>query len=88
VERHAAASRSCADRLAKVERELQGHPGHRVAFDVVDVPLAGSAEGESVSVVLAVRHGDHILSGELRVPRERWDMAAFVAVVDPSAGAQ
>jgi hypothetical protein len=40
------------------------------------------ALAESVSVVLAVRHGNTILSGELHIPRERWDMRAFLAVVD------
>jgi hypothetical protein len=38
-----------------------------------------------VSVVLAVRHGEHILSGEQQIPRERWDMAVFLRTVDPGA---
>jgi hypothetical protein len=35
-----------------------------------------------VSVVLAVRHGEQILSGELHTPRERWGLAAFIALLD------
>jgi hypothetical protein len=38
--------------------------------------------GEPVSVVLAVRHGDQILSGEVLVPRERWDLEAFLSVME------
>jgi hypothetical protein len=34
-------------------------------------------------VMLAVRHGEHILSGELRIPRQRWDMTLFLRTVDP-----
>ena len=68
-------------RQAKVEAVLLAHPEQQRAFDVVDAPLkAGS--GAPVSVVLAVRHGEQILSGELRIPRERWHLAAFVALME------
>ena len=43
-----------------------------------------------MSVVVAVRHGDQILRGEVLVPRERWDVTIFVACLDaperPEAG--
>jgi hypothetical protein len=68
-------------RQTKVEAKLRTHPEMRVAFDMTDIPLEGWS-GEPVSVVLAVRHGDTILSGELHIPAERWDMRAFLAVVD------
>ena len=35
-----------------------------------------------MSVVVAVRHGDQILRGEVLVPRERWDVTIFVACLD------
>jgi hypothetical protein len=35
--------------------------------------------------VLAVRHGEQILSGELRIPRERWDPRLFLHTIDPPA---
>jgi hypothetical protein len=68
-------------RQAKVEAALRDRPELRVAFDVIDAPLKGSCV-ELVSVVLAVRHQETILSGELHIPAERWDMRAFLAVVD------
>ena len=68
-------------RHGKVEAELRARPELRVAFDVVDAPVT-AAPGTPVSVVLAVRHGEHILSGELHVPRERWGMALFLRTVD------
>jgi hypothetical protein len=34
-------------------------------------------------VVLAVRHGEQILTGEVLVPPERWEMFEFLAIVDP-----
>ena len=70
-----------ASRQAGVEAELRAHPERRVAFDVADAP-ADSESGEPVSVVLAARHGEHILSGELFIPRERWNMALFVRTLD------
>ena len=72
-------------RQAKVEAELRARPDLRVAFDLSDVPLKGGV-GNPVSVVLAVRHGEHILSGELHIPRERWRMALFLSTVDADPG--
>jgi len=74
-------------RQAKVEAQLRAHPELNRAFDVAEAPLAGSP-GEPVSVVIAVRHGDQILSGEVHIPRERWDLAAFLAVMDSPEGQQ
>jgi TubC N-terminal docking domain len=68
-------------RQAKVEAELRACPQLRVAFDVVSVPL-DAAPSTPVSIVVAVRHGAHILSGELHVPRERWDTVVFLRTVD------
>jgi hypothetical protein len=79
LEDEASATRKA--RQAKVERELRAHPERKRAFDVADAPLK-AAPGEPVSVVLAVRHGEQILSGELRIPRERWDLVAFVALME------
>ena len=39
---------------------------------------------EPVSVMLAVRYGEDIISGELHIPRERWDADAFVTVMEGS----
>jgi len=68
-------------RQARVEAKLLAHPELRRAFDVVDAPLT-FGPGEPVSVVLAVRCGEQILSGEVLVPRERWDLRAFLAVME------
>jgi hypothetical protein len=54
-------------------------------FDVTGAPLE-AAPGDSVSVVLAVRHGEHILSGELHIPRERWDMTLLLRTLEPGIG--
>jgi hypothetical protein len=70
-----------AARQTKVEAELRARPELHVAFDVANADLH-TGPGEPVSVVLAVRHGEHILSGELHIPRERWDMALFLRTVD------
>lgn len=70
-----------AKRQAKVEADLQANPDLRVAFDVADVPL-NPGSGRMLSVVLATRHHEHILSGELHIPRERWDMSLFLRTVD------
>jgi hypothetical protein len=69
-------------RQAKVEAVLLAHPEQQRAFDVVDAPLK-AGPGEPISVVLAVRNGDQIISGELAIPRERWDLKAFLALMDP-----
>ena len=69
-------------RRRTVETVLSTHPELKRAFDVADEPLAGSSS-EPVSVVLAVRHGEQILTGEVLVPPERWEMFEFLAIVDP-----
>jgi hypothetical protein len=66
------AQRALEGRRAKVVAELRAHPELERTFDAVDVPLK-AGPGEPVSVVLAVRHGTEILSGEVRIPRERWN---------------
>jgi hypothetical protein len=71
-------------RQDKVERELRAHPMRRYAVDLADVPLK-AAPGAPLSVVLAVRHGEQILSGEILIPRERWDFGAFQAILAPAA---
>jgi hypothetical protein len=60
---------------------LRAHPERKRAFDVADAPLK-AGPGAPVSVVVAVRHGEQILSGELHIPRERWDLAAFIALME------
>jgi hypothetical protein len=71
-------------RVAPVEAQLRAGPGMRVAFDVVDVPLQAGPRN-AVSVVLAIKSGDHVLSGEVRVAREQWDLEGFLATVGPTA---
>lgn len=68
-------------RQAKVEAELLAHPERKRSFDVVEAPL-NACPSAPVSVVLAVRHGEQILSGEVHIPRERWDFAAFIALME------
>jgi hypothetical protein len=75
----AAATREA--RQAKVVEQLQAHPEQKRAFDIKDAPLNASPDGP-VSVVLAVRHGDQILSGEVLIPCRRWDLSAFVALME------
>lgn len=69
-------------RQARVETELRARADLRVVFDVAEAPMKAEP-GAPVSVMLAVRHGEHILSGELHIPRERWDVALFMRTVDP-----
>jgi hypothetical protein len=76
------AERALEARRQRVADQLRTNPDKRVCFEVADAPLNGSP-GEPVSVVLAVRHGDQILTGELHIPRERWDMKAFLTTIDP-----
>lgn len=70
-------------RQTLVEAELLAQPEKRVAFDVIDAPLTAEP-GKPISVMLAVRHGEHVLTGELRIPRQRWDLALFLLTVDPN----
>jgi hypothetical protein len=80
------AGSSLEARQPKVEAQLQDSPGLQRAFDVSDMPPT-ACPGQPVTVVLAVRHGEQILSGEVLVPRERWHLAAFIATVEVSWGA-
>ena len=73
-------------RASPCGRARRAHPKLQVAFDIGGVPLIPSATPEiqrPVSVVLAVRHGEHILSGELYIRRERFDIALFLQAMDP-----
>lgn len=68
-----------ARRRAEVVKALRAHPALRHAFDVVGASPAGPA-AEPVSVMLGLRDcTGAIVTAEMRVPAERWDMAAFVA---------
>ncbi len=71
-------------RRAHVERELAEHPEKRVAFDVADAPLRPEP-GAPVSVVLAVRTAAGIVSGELHIPRKRFDAALFLKTLEESS---
>jgi len=74
-------------RQAKVEAALRASPELRVAFDVEGAPPKAEP-GEPVSVMIAVRHGEDILSREVRIPRERWDVRAFLATVESGGSEQ
>jgi hypothetical protein len=71
-------------RRARVERELAEHREQRHASDVVDAPLRPEP-GSPVSVVLAVRTAAGIVSGELHIPRERFDPALFFKTLEESS---
>jgi hypothetical protein len=74
------AARGAADlepRRDLVLGKLQADPSMRVAFDVRDVPMQPEA-GHPVSLVLAVRTPAGIGTGELQIPRERFDMGLFL----------
>ena len=75
------AERVLEARRARVEQQLLAHPELRRAFDVTD-PTIEAGPGNPISVVLAVRHGDQILSGQLHIPRARWSLRLFLASVD------
>jgi hypothetical protein len=78
------AARGPEERRARVASRLRANPGMRVAFDVDDAPLEVDP-GAPVSVVLAVRHGEQILSGEVHVPRERWDPVLFLMTLEETS---
>jgi hypothetical protein len=82
-----AARAACAleHRRVLVLRHLATRPELARAFDVQDAPLTAGEPGPAVSVVLAIRApGGGIVTGELHVPRERFDAAAFVAALEPT----
>ena len=68
----------------RVERELAEHPEQRVVFDAIDAPLRPEP-GAPVSIMLAVRTPIGIVSGELSVPRERFDAALFFKSLEESS---
>jgi hypothetical protein len=78
------AARALDDRRRCVEERLRKRSEDRVAFDVADAPLK-PCPGEPVSVVLAVRTAAGIVSGELRVPRERFDASLFLRTLTDTA---
>jgi hypothetical protein len=75
------AIRARSARQAKVEAVLRAHPEQQRAFDVADTPPQAEP-GEPISVMVAIRHGEQILSGEVLVPRENRNVAAFVALME------
>jgi hypothetical protein len=63
-----------APRKYRVAGELQADPSRRYALDV----QAGGTL-EPVSVVLAIRLSDRIITGELHIPAGKWDAPLFEA---------
>jgi hypothetical protein len=59
--------------------QLEAQPAARYGWDVQGAGFLQGESGPPVSVVLGIRTPGGIATGELQVPRERWDMAAFVA---------
>lgn len=77
-----AATRASDARRRNVVEMLRGDPARRYAYDVAGASPIGAAAGP-VSVMLALRDSaGAIVTGELTVPAERWDMAAFFACWD------
>jgi hypothetical protein len=69
-------------RRKNVSDLLRADPALKYAYDVIGIPPKGPAAGP-VSVVLAFRDtAGVIVTGDLAVPADRWDMAAFVAYWD------
>ena len=69
-------------RRVEVAERLKADPALRYAFDVANASATGPAQRE-VSVMLGLRDRDgRIITGELRVPAAKWDMAAFLAYWD------
>jgi len=63
-------------RRERVERHLLDDPTIRTDADVEGVPL-DKTPGDPISVVIAVRTPQGIVSGELLIPREKWDPHLF-----------
>jgi hypothetical protein len=73
------AARELERRRASVADRLRADLALRYAFDVTDVPPAGRPAGP-VSMMLGLRDRDgRIITGELQIPAEKWDMTAFLA---------
>jgi hypothetical protein len=81
---HNSITRAVVRRQARVEADLRENPERNIAWDVADAPLHPGT-GASVSVVIAVRTGVGIVSGELRIPRERFDAALFLQTLTQTA---
>lgn len=65
-------------RRAKVAGMLRDNPALRYAYDVQNASPRGAASGP-VSVMLALRDSSGtVVTGELTVPADKWDMAAFI----------
>jgi hypothetical protein len=65
-------------RRQKVEAQLLANPKLRMAADVTDAPMRPEA-GRPVSIVVAIKTPQGIVSGELEAPRERFDTGVFFA---------
>jgi hypothetical protein len=75
-------ARAFEQRRADVVARLDATPALRYAFNVQGATPRGAALSE-VSVMLGMRDAEgRIVTGELRVPADRWDMAAFLAYWD------
>jgi hypothetical protein len=73
------ATRARERRRAALVARLEADPALRYSFDVANATPTAPAGGP-VSVLLGLRMADgNIVTGELTVPAERWDMAAFIA---------
>ena len=68
-------------RRAEIVKRLRSDTGIGYAWDVEGAAPSGPAPAD-VSVMWGIRQGDGtILTGELRIPGERWDLGAFFAAV-------
>jgi len=68
-------------RRAFVEWRLAEEPGQRIAVHVAEASLR-PATGAPMSLMLAARTRAGILSAELLAPRERFDSAALVELLE------
>ena len=74
-----AVTRAIESRRRKVTDMARAAPALRYVYDVAGASPIGAAAGP-VSVMLGLRDSaGAIVTGELTVPAERWDMAAFFA---------
>lgn len=76
------AARQLEARRQKVTGLLHADPALKYSFDVQGASPIGQPAG-AVSVMLGMRDSSGtIVTGELAVPPEKWDMAAFIAYWD------
>lgn len=71
-------------RRAYVKRELQEHGELRVSTHVQDAPLRPEP-GQPISVMVAVRTTDGIVSAEYSIPRERFDIVLFTKMLEETS---